>query len=1340
MDNKRAKYTFRGINQDISKSKHMPEYYFEAENIRLLATDSQSSGGVSNEKGNELVFEIPDININQATNTISYGDKNLIYSSSSDLNDEINSGLLPTSSSNQNIIGSTPTRDSIIFFSTDSGMDCVWELQGVLTGNFELVLLYVRNLEFSKNNPIQAIFNFENENIQKVYWVDGKNQIRFINIKNDLVAENTLLIDLNKTNIDFVGVVDFSQPVITDVITGGSHTAGMIQYVYNLYRLNGAQTKISPASELIPLDKGEGQGGGEVNEVVSSTPIVKINDVDKSFTNIRVYAIKYTSINELPSVNLIEDREIGSSTSIEIRDDGTTISSLSLDELLFLGSNPIIPKHIESKDNILFPSSIKDKSFDVPDTLDTRAYSFEQNSTSTRVYNNIVQNSVGNVDPLIGVTTLSSIDTAISNAFNIPLKHDSINARYDLRKYKANSSELGGTGKYLEYTLNIVNENQLSKSVDNLRLFKSGQLYRIGIQFYNRLGQKSPVKWIADFLTPSILNINGEFLTLEVTLKPEFFTWLNTYNFESEDDKPVGFKIMRVERQQADKFTFGQGIVTTMMVNSRDTTIRNASEEDRQQDADENVKLSNFLVITFSDDNIPMRRIEHLKTMQFNDSFRTSNRNTEVAYDPNRRKSSTYQYSTMVQLLSPEAQFSTLPIIGGLQLRYLGLLENTKNEYWGKELRVSSQEPIQEGKVRNGLTPHLPNPIKESLIGNVDNLMDRGLISDTNGDNPNEAVEFNQWYREFSNFNNTRGAILTTNIYGVPQLTRRGQGLTIYNNDSKYQYANTLEGFLSDGEHQFDNQNDFERAIISLNSFHTNCITLVPDIEIDTIGGLFSATGTNTVLIAELSRPMTDLYFGNIYGGNSFEDRSRNIYIEIGDYKDLNPSDSSVLIENGGDIYLNKYRVLRIGRTDVEIFQIGINQLTEIVEFPVESEINLKNRHDISGSSWEAIFQPKDEDYHKYNRVYSQMPTLINSPSKPFNFRRINDFDARIQATKTKIPNEDIDSWTDILINEVMDLNGKYGPINNVISFQDNLFAFQDEAIAKILINPRVQVQGQDGISLELGTGGILYDFDYLTTKSGSINKWGILPTKKGIYYYDAFNKALGRVPDATKIFLSDIKGLHSYFNNNFDYNALSVDNPYLRQGALLGYDNYNNDVYISLLQGDKSFTRCFNESLDEFIDLKKYKPSMYIYKGERFFTLNPSNNKLYQQDSGLYNHFFDEYSPSTITLMLNPESDYDTVFNNIHFNSELYLNDIDQPDKTLTHIRAYNEYQDSGRIPLINRRGKNLNRLFREWRANIPRVSRNRVRNPWIFLKLELDNESNYKMILHDIILHYSV
>src|SRR3970040_1328719 len=158
---------------------------------------------------------------------ITYGNQELSFITDQEIDQQINDGLLPNISNSQQIIGHTTTRDSIILFSTDNlGMDCIWKLDNVLLSEYQLKLLYVRNLGFSTSNPIQAIFNYENENIQKVYWVDGKHQIRSININHGQIEGNEALIDLPSNSINLVGNIDFSQPTITSILSGGTHTAG----------------------------------------------------------------------------------------------------------------------------------------------------------------------------------------------------------------------------------------------------------------------------------------------------------------------------------------------------------------------------------------------------------------------------------------------------------------------------------------------------------------------------------------------------------------------------------------------------------------------------------------------------------------------------------------------------------------------------------------------------------------------------------------------------------------------------------------------------------------------------------------------------------------------------------------------------------------------------------------------------------------------------------------------------------------------------------------------------------------------------------------------------------
>jgi len=575
------------------------------------------------------------------------------------------------------------------------------------------------------------------------------------------------------------------------------------------------------------------------------------------------------------------------------------------------------------------------------------------------------------------------------------------------------------------------------------------------------------------------------------------------------------------------------------------------------------------------------------------------------------------------------------------------------------------------------------------------------------------------------------------NIDGNPEITNKNQGVTFYNGNPNIKYQNSLQGFLTD---QSDDLPD-ESAIYSINTQGATSIVLKHEFD-KTIEELYTESTLNDpdgLLLIELTLSPGQIAVSNIYGGNSFEDKSRTSYLKIGDYTDINTT--SVQIDNAGDTFVYPFKVARLIKTDSKVLDDQVLQLAEIIEFPVETEVDLKNRNDNSLFSWDTEFQPTYDRYFQYNKVYSQQPSLLASTPLEFTFRRVRQFDTRIQSSKLKIPNETVDSWTDVLSNEFIDLEGAYGPINHILTFKDNLFSFQDKGIAKIAVNPRVQVQGQDGFSIELGKGDVLYRKDYLTTNSGSINKWGIIAGKRGIYYYDALNRGLGRIPNETEVLLSDASGMHSFFNSNYDYDSIVVDNPLNNAGVVLGRDNYNSDIFITVLQKDKSFTWVFNELTDSFIDRKTYTPSRYINLGEKLLIPPTGNNTdLWEQYNGEYNNFFGETEDSFITFQFNPEPTLATTFNTLEFTSETYIDRVDQPFETYTHIRAFNEYQDSGEVPFIYGKRGNLKRRMRMWSADIPREGRNRVKNPWTYLTLKLENTDNKEVILNDITLNYTV
>lgn len=1495
MQNKQIKHNFGGMVKDLTKSQPQQNFYFEGRNIRINATTDQSTNSITNEKGNSLILTIPIPIIDYDLKIISYGSKTLSY-----INDEID---YLTQSGDQVIIGHSNSRKYIILFTTDNaGFDCIWKID---YETYDITLLYLRNLNFSINNPIQTINNFENENIDKVYWVDGINQMRVINIEHSIENKDIEeLIDISQDVINMVGKYELSQPIITDILSGGNHTSGMIQYAYNLYRLNGSQTKISPLSNLIPLDKNT-LGGSAINELVGALPVISITNLDQNYTNIRVYSIKYTSLNQIPVISIIDDREIPTNGNIEIFDDGLTIQTISVEEFIFLGSDILIPKHINTKFNRLFFANYKEINFDVD--LDCKAYSYNSSNTSTIYDNLFLDGGVPNGEPF---TIINDID------YDNPIleKFDAVNLDYNQYKYQKDGITFGGEGKYLKYQLT----QSLTYNKDN-KYFKDEEIYRLGIEFYNSFGQFSTPNWIADFKSLNG-NLEGKYNTLKVTLKPEFFIWLNSYDFESEYDKPVGFKIVIAERTLNDRTIVANGLLNPMMINDKSTKdipayYSSPDDVDYVREKGNTLpKLPNFLIRNCNENTEygsvkPLRSAEHLKDMCLQ-RFSPINE-IQRAYFGGDTSGRFYQFNSMLQLYSPEILFgNSISLSEGITLRIKGSLKNHDNSSWAKIFEPTTSKILNESKAIGGLSPYYSNsyipitndpfrpydcglichpsgsdankvvhsmyyrnygvptfnnvtPINTiSLVNNLslvtgtdtDSLITLNednknlkivldvdhqsgvvtydifpdilyntviysvkLCSDFEGNNvltsldnvignqtliyspvldyPTDIMSINNVYLvlestsliegeidlnvnigidpspeyiEYESLNNTFSVdnsvplitslftpsptIINYNIYGKPELTEKGQAGTTYNNDSNYRYLNSLEGFYSDGDSHYDDDGKFGRRIVSVNSYGNRCITLVPGADDDTVNhwdrpkieSIFSDVdldGEDNGLIGELVKSDVEIYLGNIYGGNSYEDKQRSNYIEIGNYHKLNSSQPSITINSPGDTFVNSFKFARIVRTDKDIMSEGTYVLEEIVEYLAESTIDLKNRNDISLNDWDSKFQPLDSEYHKYNNVYSQLPTLIERRNLNYNTKRLNNFDTNIIASKLKSAGELIDNWTDLQVNEVLTLDGKHGTINSLISFNDELYTIQDKAFAFISINPRVQVQGADGLQIQLGTGSVLDRYQYVSTDSGTLNKWSVIATSQGVYYFDLLNKSYMIFRNQING-LSDIKYMHSYFNNNINLEELKIDNPLIKQGISSGFDIINNDIFMTFHNQENSFTISFNESRNQFISFYDYLPSIYISKGQFFITTNSSLKSIYRQYEGEYNNFYEEYFPSYIILNVNPESDMDTVFDNIMYKSEVYLNDIDQPDKTLTKVRLYNEYQDSGLVPLTLGRNSNLRRKFRDWNAILPRNqdSRDRIRNPWVKLVLQFDNESNYKLILHDVIISYSV
>lgn len=1345
----------KGTSSDIQTDK-----YFDARNIRIIETDQKSSFALTNEDGNELIFSIPSPVVNTTTTSIDYtlsgNAKSLNYVTTSsviprcDIESQYVLSTNPTvvsTSGVQSIIGTKALRDSAIIVTTDNnGFDCFWELTNLNESNFDLNLLYMGNLGLSSNSLVQVLYNYENSIIQKIYFVDGEHQLRYLNIRQSVDNGDSInLIDVSPSSIDTVSTFTLSQPEITGVISGGSHTSGMIQYAYAPYILNGAQTTPSPLSKLVPIDKGLGLGGGEVNEILGKSVQLNISNIDSKFTNLKIYSIKYTSYNQIPEITIVADKQIDDFSSLIFTDDGSSVDSISLESFIFLGSNPIIPKHIVTKDNRLFPINIKEQLFDVPD-LDMRAFSFDSGSNCS-VINNAYIDSNGNA-----AGNASSVSAPNYNLF---LTHDSINSNYDIYKFQSDGVTKGASGKYVK--VEFLQTSLSDSESKDLQFLKDREIYRIGLKFYNRRGQSSDPKWIMDMKTPSG-NLEGNYNQLKVTLSSDFYLWLNdSSNFNSEDDKPVGYKVLRADRTLNDQTIHSQGMINPMIANFSNGVNKRTSFATRQEAVDSEKSDKMPSMTRMFEDQLPFVQCQDYFELAWNNAndstFEQLNAGPGQSYEGFKAKSSAdwraqnFQHNRLIQFFSPEIIFRDAQLDSSYKLNIVGLMEQDYVANWGTETNPINAENAIEAKFINGVSISTPGVTPQFITGAPWDLYDFSFFGPTNGEN---TMQTSQVYRQFQGAFKPATGIVEHDIYGSPELTQEGADFTPYNNDYKLRYANHLKTMRVDSWDRSDDARG-KVAITGCNSIGAKCITFAEGSDdssypiesrksIEQMYGEANITGAATkgILIAEFIKDSSASYVGGIYGGFSYEAKKGSAYIEIGTFSEINQSVN--IIESPGDTFVNTFTFSKIAKDDLEVKVREFNIVSEIVSFRCESTVDLKNRDDLSLGVWDNRWQPKYDEYQKYNTVYSQQPTLIKSIGTGDKIKKIKEFDGRLMSSKEKIPGEFIDSWTDFLENEKMDLDGKYGPINAVVNIKDEIFCLQDTAVAHIAINPRVQINPQDGVALELGTGGILHDYVYKSTTLGCLNKWGVVTTENSFYFVDAINRGIMTFNGGSVSRLSDLKGFHQELLNTMDYESLRKDNPVLGNGVSVGYNPVNADVYFSFLQdGGTDFTLGFNEKIGQFTSYYDYVPAWYINKGSVLISSNPSNTEVWEHFKGVPNQFYGVSHKSSITFHVAPEGN-EIIMNGASYKMELAnQSGIELPNKGLTGVRVYNDYQDSGLVPLVLR--QNVFKKFRNWKLNFPRNAggRDRVRSSWGFAEFSFSNPDGNKLILHDITIFYT-
>lgn len=290
----------------------------------------------------------------------------------------------------------------IVFTAYDDGSDnYIYRVEKTNNGYKTIILFYESDVigGWDPQHPIEAIGVYETELIQKVYWTDGINQPRVINIvKPELKlpeyiegTKQKLLIDgvnlqgpefssnetinnyfkenypngfYTKGSFDFVREISLNESIQAYRGEGsGIFSPGTIQYAFSYYNKYEQESNIfytTPIYYISPTNR-----GGNPEETVSNFFTIEILGADINFEYVRIYSIHRTSLDAVPVIKIVEDVPIIKNYKYQLAEDiifidnGAKGSTIDPTQLLYVGGRSLVAGCITSKDNTLFLGNIE---------------------------------------------------------------------------------------------------------------------------------------------------------------------------------------------------------------------------------------------------------------------------------------------------------------------------------------------------------------------------------------------------------------------------------------------------------------------------------------------------------------------------------------------------------------------------------------------------------------------------------------------------------------------------------------------------------------------------------------------------------------------------------------------------------------------------------------------------------------------------------------------------------------------------------------------------------------------------------------------------------------------
>jgi len=424
---------------------------------------------------------------------------------------------------------------AVIAKSTNSAFsDAIYKLSpSPVTDALNREVILRGNLGLSSKTNIRIELSEENEHFHRIYWTDGINPLRTVNLKED----SNFYQGVNSEDLNVFKTSKLLPPTVKNIVEGGNVSCGAHSYCYRLITTDGKTSRVSNITNPIQIAKSTSTSyhttlGGSLSTNSSNAVLLEIADIDTSYNTIQLIDIVYSSSDGAITANIISESTVNSTTFNYTHNGNETKISISIGELLRSHVSWDTCGDIAIKDNRLFASNLTNNS-ELLD-LDFRVKSYRYIDTvpdDASTYNDTFINPNLHLDNLYRTVRYGWINQPYASRIpgaetpGYATAADGVRVTFETKKfdltevqYFNNSTTIDDSSladKAATSIGQVPHYGYIDKNIDGgfnnyknplftekFTGYQRGEIYRFGILFYDKSGNPTFVSPIGDIRMP----------------------------------------------------------------------------------------------------------------------------------------------------------------------------------------------------------------------------------------------------------------------------------------------------------------------------------------------------------------------------------------------------------------------------------------------------------------------------------------------------------------------------------------------------------------------------------------------------------------------------------------------------------------------------------------------------------------------------------------------------------------------------------------------------------------------------------------------------------------------